>query len=355
MKRILVLGAGGSAGINFIDGLRMAPENLYIVGSDINKWHIELPDVDKRYILPRCTDEKYVDKLNRLIELEKIQFVHAQPDPEVKTISENREKINALTFLPSKKTISICQDKKKTIEILKRKNVPVPETVWIEDEKSIYEAFDRLKVSDGDGKIWFRALRGAGSKAALPIKDPEHAKMWIDYWKTMKHTGYGSFIASEFLPGKEFAFQSVWKDGELVVSQARERLEYLFGNITPSGQTSTPSVAKTVHREDINDVATRAVLAIDNNPNGIFCIDLKENKQGIPCITEINSGRFFTTSNFFAKLGVNMQYIYVKLAYKEKIPELPKCNPILEGYYWIRLPDKRPILVEEGKWRSTEV
>jgi hypothetical protein len=46
MKRMLVTGAGGPAGINFISSLRMTDEELYIVGSDINTWHLELPDVE---------------------------------------------------------------------------------------------------------------------------------------------------------------------------------------------------------------------------------------------------------------------------------------------------------------------
>ena len=46
MTRLLVTGAGGSAGINFIACLRMANEPFHIVGGDINAWHLELPDGD---------------------------------------------------------------------------------------------------------------------------------------------------------------------------------------------------------------------------------------------------------------------------------------------------------------------
>ena len=168
----------------------------------------------------------------------------------------------------------------------------------------------------------------------------------------MKGLTYGDFMACEFLPGREFAFQSLWKNGKLVTSMARERLEYIFGDLTPSGQSSSPSVARTVHGEDINEIATKAILTVDMNANGIFCIDMKENKDGIPCVTEINAGRFFTTSNFFAKLGINMPYIYVKLAYGDELPDSPKYDAAPEGYYWVRLMDKGPILVKEEKWRS---
>jgi len=351
MKRILVTGVGGPAGINFVECLRMVPEKIYIVGTDVNKWHLELPKVDRRYLVPKCTEKNYISKLNELIRKEKIEFVHPQPDIEVKVLSENRERINATTFLPNPKTIDICQDKIKTNEVLRKAGVSVPKMAQIKSEdldKAFEELAGELK------KIWLRARKGAGSKASLPIEEPKHAKAWIEYWMK-KGLTYEDFMACEFLPGKEFAFQSIWKDGELVTSMARQRLEYLFGSLMPSGQSSSPSVAKTIHRDDVNDIATKAVLAIDKKASGVFCVDLKENVDGIPCVTEINAGRFFTTSNFFAKIGVNMPYIYVKLAYEKKVPDLSKYNAAPEGLYWIRSVDRDPILVKGERWRSKEI
>ncbi len=352
MKRMLITGVGGPAGINFIECLRMAPEKMYIVGTDVNKWHLELPEVDRRYLVPRCTEKNYMNKLNELVKKEKIEFVHPQPDIEVKVLSENREKIAAKTFLPDRKTIDLCQDKIKTNEVLRSAGVPVPKMVQIQSEEDLDKTFDEL--AGKSKKIWLRARKGAGSKASLPIEERKHAEAWIGYWMK-KGLTYEDFMACEFLPGKEFAFQSVWNDGELVTSMARQRLEYLFGNIMPSGQSSSPSVARTVYREDVNVIATKAVLAVDKKASGVFCIDLKENADDVPCVAEINAGRFFTTSNFFAKIGANMPYTYVGLGYGEKIPNLPKYNAAPKGLYWIRLVDKGPILVKGERWRCKEI
>lgn len=353
MKRILVTGAGGPAASNFIKSLRMAPEKFYIVGTDINYYHLELSDVDKAYIVPPVSSPDYLKHLNQLIKKEKIELVHPQPDVEVVFISENRAKMNAKTFLPSKKTIKICQHKFETYKILKRNKVPVGESYLIKNEQNLKSALKKL-LKDNE-KVWLRATKGAGSRASLPIKYFEHAKAWIDYWMKMKGIGYGNFIVTEFLPGKEFAFQSIWDNGKLITSQARERLEYLFGNITPSGQTSTPSVAKTVHRNDVNRIATDAIKAIDRNATGVFCVDLKENKEGVPCITEINAGRFFTTSNFFSEAELNMPYYYVKLAFGEKLPKLKKYNPLPKNLYWVRQIDMGYKLVKGKKWKSKKI
>ncbi|MBI4320672.1 MAG: ATP-grasp domain-containing protein [Chloroflexi bacterium] len=353
MKRVLVTGAGGSAAANFVDSLRLSPEPFYIVGTDVKPFHLELSAVDQRFLLPPTSAPDYLDKLNELIAREQVEFVHAQPDVEVAILSENRERVNARLFLPAAATIRLCHDKMATVDLLKRAGVPVPESYPLRSEADLRQAVDVLLCRHE--KAWLRAVRGAGSRASLPIKRLEHGLAWIDYWYTMHEIGFGDFMISEFLPGQEFAFQSLWSDGQLVTSQARVRLQYIFGHLTPSGQTSSPSVARTVHRDDVNDIARLAVAAIDPHASGVFCVDLKENRSGVPCVTEINVGRFFTTSNFFAHAGTNMPYIYVKMAYGEPLPDVPKVNPVPAGWYWVRMVDMGYKLVREEQWSSRQV
>lgn len=353
MKRILVTGAGGSAAANFIKSLRLAPEPFYIVGTDIKPYHLELAEVNKGYILPSANAPDYLTKLNLLIERERIDFVHPQPDIEVRMLSENRECINAKLFLPSKKTIRICQDKIATLQCLASVGVPIPKAYLICNEQELKQALEIL-LSKHE-KAWLRTTQGAGAMASLPVSHLKHALAWIDYWASMKGIGYGQFMVSEFLPGKEFAFQSLWYQGKIIVSQARERIQYILAHASPSGQTSSPSVAKTIHREDVNKIATKAVLAVDSNATGVFCVDLKENQDGIPCVTEINAGRFFTTSNFFTEAGCNMPYYYIKLAFGEELPDLQPYNVIPEGWYWVRMVDMGHKLIKGELWRSEKV
>lgn len=345
MKKILVTGAGGPAGINFVKSLRIAPEKFFIVGSDLNKYHLELVDANIRCLAIPCSSPRYVDFLNELIERYNIEMVHPQPDVEVRVLSENREKIRAITFLPKKETIRICQDKLESAKKWEEAGIPVAKAVEINNENDIEEAGKILGYP-----FWIRATSGAGGRGSTPCYNAEMGKAWIKYWKSRGEKW--KFMAQEYLPGRDLAFHSIWKNGELIVSQVRERLEYIYPHLSPSGVTGTPSVAVTVDRPDVDKIATECILAIDKNPSGIFCVDLKENREGIPCPTEINAGRFFTTSLFFSQAGLNMPYIYVRLAYDEPIPKLKKYNALGAGYYWIRHMDAGPILIKEGEWRS---
>ena len=353
MKRILIIGCGGSAGYNFVRSLKMSEEEFVTIGTDINREHLELSNCDIKYLVPKNTNKKYIDIINKIIAVEKIDFMHIQPDVEVAFWSKNRDRINTKFELPTENAIELCHNKMEFNTLLSENKIPVPESYQFNNKLDIKRAFEKL-IRNHE-KIWVRAIRGAGSKASLPIKNLEHAEMWIDYWNKNKNTTYSDFMLSEFLPGKEYAFQSIWKDGELITSQARERQEYVFGNLMPSGQSSSPAVAETVHNKLVNKIATDAIRLVDKNATGIFCVDLKENNKGIPSVTEINIGRFFTTNDFFSEAGCNMPLYYLKLAFGEKIPALKKYNALPIKLSWIRIIDMGKKLVRGGEWSYREI
>jgi len=350
MKRVLVTGAGGPAGINFVKSLKIISETMFLVGTDSDKHFMYLAPTEKKYLLPKATQASYIDSLNDIIRKEEVEFVHAQPDLEVEVISENREKLEAGVFLPSKQTIRVCQNKLRSASVWQKKNVPVAKFIELRRESDIDKAFEELGST-----IWIRATQGAGGRGSTPAPNRETAISWINYWKARGVNW--TFVAQEFLLGRNMAFHSLWKDGELLTSMARERLEYIYPHLAPSGITGTPAVQKTIHDPTINKIGTDAVLSIDANFNGIACVDLKENDKGVPCVTEINAGRMFTTSFFFSYASeklrkdcyANIPYLYVKLAFNEKIPNIPKYDVLPENVYWIRHIDAPAKLVKNGK------
>ncbi|HWH08048.1 MAG TPA: ATP-grasp domain-containing protein [Candidatus Thermoplasmatota archaeon] len=348
MRTLLVTGGGGSAARNVVDSLRVADEPYRIVLSDVSKYFLPLVEADAKYLVPPATAPEYVDAVNAIVAAEGVDFVHPQPDVEVKMVGKLRGRIHARTKLPADATIELCQDKMRFNEVLAKKGVPAPRSILVKDEAGVADAMRQLP---GD-TYWVRAIRGYGSRAAIPVKTPRQADQWIRYWIEMKGLKYDDFMVAEYLPGREFAFQSIWHEGKLVTSQARERVQSILGHLVPSGQTSSPSVARTVRRADVNQVATDAVLAADPRPDGVFCVDLKENAQGVPCVTEINCGRFFTTSNFFARAGANMPHWHVKLAMGDKLPELPRHDALPADLYWVRMLDMGHKVVTEQEWAA---
>ncbi len=350
MKRVLCTGAGGPAGINFVKSLTVSPEKLYIVGTEASDYYLHTMPTENKYLVPKAKDPSYIDRLNEIIRKEKIDFLHAQPDVEVEIVSEKREKIEAPVFLPSKQAVKACQDKLESATVWKNKGVPVAKTIVIKQESDIDRAFAEL-----GSPIWIRATSGAGGRGSTPANNRETAVSWINYWRA-RNVDW-QFIAQEMLPGRNIAFHSLWQNGELITSMARERVEYIYAYLAPSGVMGTPAVQRTVHDNTVNKISTEAVLAIDPNFTGIASVDLKENTKGVPCVTEINPGRMFTTSFFFSYASkvifndyrINIPYLYTKLAYKEAVPKLEKYNPLPADVYWIRHMDAPARLVKDNK------
>lgn len=352
MKKVLITGAGGPAGNNVVRSLRAADEAMDIFGTDINPYHLEYTRefATEMFLVPRCTDPAYIPKLNEIIDAHDIELVHPQPDVEVQVISEQRDKLHARTFLPSKETIRACQDKFQSAAIWERAGFSTAKALAIRPdhvEDDVHAAFEALGEN-----LWIRAKRGAGGKGSTPAQTPATAIHWIQYWQSRNYAW--EFIAQENLTGRNIAFQSVFNEGECVTSQARERVEYIYPYLAPSGVTGTPVVARTVHDDKINEMATKAVLAIDENATGVFCVDVKEDKHGTPIPTEINAGRFFTTSFFFTAGSLrydawyaNMPYLVVKLAFHEDPGPIPKYNILPAHLYWIRHIDCGHHLLEE--------
>lgn len=334
--KLLLTGVGGSASSNFLDSLKLSKLNLEVVGVDSSSSMIALSPIKSKILVPSAKDEDYLPDLMQIIEKFDIDVIHAQPDAEVNVVSANRERLNAGVFLPRKSEISLASDKEKFAVEMRKSGVPVPISgegrSKIDFSKTCTELFRSVP------KLWVRAKTGAGSRASLPVTSTEQATNWIEWWIKEKNLDWTDFQASEFLPGEEYALQTIWQDGLLIAAEARVRVSYLYGFLTPSGQSSTPSVARTTSKPEVYQVGLKAIRALAQNPNGVFCVDLKTDVFGTIKVTEINAGRFFTTSNFFSYAGVNMPEMSVRAALGEKL--VPTGSATLgEDLFWIRMVD----------------
>ena len=336
LKKVLVTGAGGIGGVNFVRALRASPERFFIVGTDFNRFHLQFPDLDMRINSPRHSDPSFIDLIIDLIRKNKIDFLHPQPSVEAEVISRERDSIMAKTFLPEERIIA--RDKLETHYMLNDKGIPVAETRSSEDIDSAYDSL-------GGGKVWVRVKRGAGGMLSLLCNNADDVKHWIELWVRQGKATEDDFIMHEYLPGRNIAWDSIWYDGKLIASFSRERLEYPFKHIVPSGITGTPTVSKTVVDEEVNSIGERSIRALDPKPHGSYAIDLKDDADGRPRVTEVDSGKFHTTTPLWgfisAKLlklepSKNLPYLYLLLGLGLSDPVIHGHDIYPEGLYLLR-------------------
>ncbi len=349
---VLVLGCGGNAGRNFIKCLRASPDVGRIVGTDYNRYYLEACDADVKVLLTgsgHVKDEMAkVLKLREICAREEIGFIHAQPDPEVAFLARHQPEFAGLMVPLDQALLRLAADKGRCQELWSKVlNLKFWACPFVEANRRKFE-----DLRGADGKVWVRAKNGAGSRGALPVTKFAEAEAWVDFWVNNRGMAAEDFLLAPYLPGPEYAVQTLWWNGELIHCQARERVIHFFATLSPSGQSSTPAVARTVSQPDVVNRAKEAVTILVDavqpvrepwvKPHGIFCVDLRCDAQGDVIPTEINYGRFFTTMDFFAAMGLNSPAALVRLHAGLPVEPVP---PLPADKYWVRGLDQVPVLM----------
>ena len=166
------------------------------------------------------------------------------------------------------------------------------------------------------------------------------AKAWIN-----RLNGWGNFTAAEVLSKNTATWSGLWNNGNLIVSQIRKRVYWEYGYLSPSGVSGITGAQVTAKDPLIDDIALKSIYSINKLPHGIVSVDFTYDFEGYPNPTEIQASRFFTSSYFMAKAGLNFPLLLIKLAFNEKIPEFnDKFSPLEEGLVWVKYVDCLPTL-----------
>ena len=320
MKKILVTGSGGIGGVNFVRALKLFTDKFFIVGTDFNKYYLQFANLDEKIISPKHSDPNFINFLNELIEKYTIDFLHPQPSSEALVISKNLDEIQTNTLLPPSNVIST--DKLETQKILSKLNILVAKTKVIKNYEMIENEFNEL----GNGPHWIRAKSGAGGNLSLLCNNSKEVEYWMKLWILRGKANFDDFMLQEYLPGRNSAWDSFWYNGKLVSSFTRERIEYPFKHISPSGITGTPTVSKIIIEESVNKIGEAAVKSVHEMPHGNYAVDLKEDINGNWHVTEIDSGKFHTTTPLWGYISTkflnqdplyNMPYLYTMIGLDE--------------------------------------
>ena len=330
MPRLLITGAGTGPAENLIRSLRAGDSSFRIEGCNDDRFALRASAADAKYLLPPTRHRDHPRALRALVRREKIDLLIPTGDDDVRTVGRARRSFGRRVFLPRTAVIELCQDKYALTMRLRARGVPVPVTYAVRRLADIPGLFRRLAPAR---QVWCRIRSGHGGRGALLVETPDQARHWIAYWEQMRNVPPAAFTLSEYLPGRDFSCQSLWRDGTLVLTKTFERLVPFDG--TP-GSSSVAALAKTVNEPRVADVCTAAVRAVDRRASGVYCFDVREDARGVPCVTEINAGRFGMSTNLYDLVGRhNMALSYVRLALGEPANVQGEYEAT-EGYYMVR-------------------
>ena len=278
-----------------------------------------------------------------------MEAVFPQPDYEVGRISRESQKLEARVFLPDPSTVLLCLDKYEAL--LKWQTAGLRREPILLSPRSRSTA---RKIRSLDYPAWLRARHGAGGLMSCLANSWKEAYHWVMFhWE---HGLKSDFVAEEYLPGRDFCFMSIWRDGSLVTSMARERLSWVGNRAVGTGGTS--KLNRVVHLEKVNQNAVNSIKATSEKPHGVFCVDLKEGKDGTPYPTEINC-RFTTNVHYLTlasiRLGrpeLNFPWLAARIAVDEDIPPCRVMNAFPSNLWFTKNTDMGFTMVEDDDWRA---
>ena len=347
---ILITGVGGPTPRNFARSLKLHNEykNSKLIATDIHNLAFGLYQnnlFDETIISPKSSDPSYWKFMNELIRNKKIDLAIIMPETEVLEWSKynvNNE-LPCKSLIPNFEMAKLCIDKGLMSNALEYLNL-VPKSISF--HRSDF-SFQFLTTQLG-GQFWIRSSKGTSGLGSLLINNENDLKSWIDINPKVEN-----FLASEYLPGRNYACKMLYYKGNLKRVACGERVNYIMSKVSPSGITGNTSFGRLLNRPDLVEKAIIAMDSLFNSTNtekhGFFTVDFKEDKNGNPLITEINI-RHVAFTNCFALAGANFAAETVSfLISDEKISDAFKAFEFEEDTIFLRDVDENAIIMKESE------
>ncbi|MDE1766239.1 MAG: ATP-grasp domain-containing protein [Thaumarchaeota archaeon] len=292
--------------------------------------------------MPRGDSKRYVDHLLRLCKKEKIDVIMPGSNPEILTISKNKDFLISNYIYPAISeydAITKTMDKNLVYKILEKNKISIPDFFHVQSKKEFLQAIRKLgypkfpvcfkpsSYTSSGGARGFRILRKENSLKKI-ILDSKPGSAEIDYdtaLRLLETSKNLDLLVMEYLPGREYSVYVLADKGKTIycIANLRERLEQFYS-----------FQAVTINDERINSICKRIVNALDLSYN--VNIQLKLSRNGIPKVVEINP-RMGGSIVLPSAAGINMPYLAVKQAVGERLPKNMKLRKTRMIRYWKEL------------------
>lgn len=346
-KKILITGIGGLTPRSISRRIRKVFPEVYLIGIDCNYKAIGFfmdNLIDKHYVSPRADDPDYWHFILKVIKENDINLAIVQPESEILEWGRYFEKHGeypCAVLLPPLKLADNLIDKAKMSEILEGTNY-IPKTIKItQDNPKFNEISEKLGFP-----CWIRANVGSGGLGSLKIENVDSLRSWLFINKNIKE-----FTVSEFLPGRHFANQMLYYNGELLKNAALECVEYVMANMVPSRVTGNTAYGRFLNDDKIlsfcQECAEYICMKLNVTPHAVLSFDLKEDKDGNLKVTEVNA-RHMAYTGIMADVGFDLiSDSIILLTQGDKWIKREPRFKFNKNYIFLRDVDIEPLILTE--------
>lgn len=289
MKKVNVLltSVGGSTGVFLSKSLRKY-RNLRLIGVDMSELVASKIWLDSFYTVPGVNDVKYFEKLNKIIELEKVDVIIPITSYDMNVFCEEEEKIGRYKdklLIMDNKTHKLLHNKETCYQYLNKIGIAVP--IIVETPK-VYP-------------VVLKAKEDTGSKKTFIIKNKDE----FEYYSRKVENA----IVVEYLEGTEYTVDCLFdREGECIGYNIRERKKMNGGGAVISINREIDGVKKIIEKLE-------STGRIKGPVNFQFKIDNEKNLKIFDFNTRLASGGLPVT----VASGFDIPYLLVRLILGEKI------------------------------------
>lgn len=309
--KILITGACAVSARSVLRSLKMSEKfrDSEFIGWDTCGllYGVYAGDFDKIYKVPPVSEHDYKAVVTKILEAEHPDAVIIVPEVEVLYWSHRPFQVPHIVPPPAFSETVIS--KERLFKALEGTGL-TPKSYSAKSTSILNETFDNPLGYP----VWIRdgAAGTASAKGAFKAYSLEELQAWVKI-----NPATEQFQLSEFLPGRNLGCFCLFRDGRLIKMAQAQRIEYIMAKVAVSGITGNTSEGKLLNEDKIKDTALRAIeLVCDKTGermNGLVVVDMKEDLQGNPIITEINI-RHVAFSSSFAMAGHNIAEAQLLLA-----------------------------------------
>ncbi|MDE6271918.1 MAG: hypothetical protein K2M31_02810 [Muribaculaceae bacterium] len=324
--KILITGACAVSARSVLRSLKMSEKfkDAEFIGWDMCSllYGVYAGEFDRLYKVPGVADPDYRKIVQKILDEEKPDAVIVVPEVEVLYWSKNP--FNLKYIVPTPKFAELAISKERLFDALADTGL-VPKYLNIASSEIMKHDF----TNPLGYPVWIRdgSAGTASAKGAFKAESIDELQAWV---KINPHTS--QFQLSEFLPGRNLGCFCLFNNGQLIKMAQAQRIEYIMSKVAVSGITGNTSKGKLLNEEKIKATALRAleILSdkVNEKMNGLVVIDMKEDNEGNPIITEINI-RHVAFSSSFAMAGQNISEAQLLLALDR---DHEVCGPIAMDY-----------------------
>lgn len=347
--RILITGVGGVTPRSFAQALRKYSTyaRYELIGTDANQYALGLymhQLFNKSFLVPKVSDPDYWPVIDRIIAEEKIDYAVINPELEVVEWAKRsvRHEFPLKVLLPDYKIATLLVDKAQLADILEPYGL-VPKSFTLTKEAAFEKQDLKLPYP-----FWIRSSTGSSGLGSMKINSRQELINWI-----LVNPNVEKFLASEFLPGRNLGCKMLYHKGELLRSAIAERVYYIMSKVAPSGITGNTCFGRLVNDSNVFEVAKKSMdIMFDKtkvSKNGFFTVDLKEDVNGRPFVTEINV-RFVAFNQCYAAAGANLPEDLIRVLDNDPLFDRKfKLYEFEPDLVFLRDVDEQPIIMKESQ------